>query len=128
MAGQTRGPASNTAARAMPVGGQTAVTCSATKARLSPSFEAPPYAAVVPSAIARKRRSRGPASRVMLVDSGVRAITPLRGAGYFWYRSRASGGRTSAPENSTVRTISTLLFRPSPWQPIAARVGFPRSP
>ncbi len=75
-----------------------------------------------------RARARSKAAASTIRDSGVRAITPLRVAGYFWYRSRASGGRTSAPENSTVRTISTLLFRPRPWQPIAARVGFPRSP
>src|SRR5262249_26989790 len=42
--------------------------------------------------------------------------------------SRASGGRTSDPEKSRVTTTSTDALPPSPWQPIAARVGLPRSP
>jgi hypothetical protein len=41
MAGQTAGPRRTTAASAIPVGGQTVVTCSATKAIVSPSLAAP---------------------------------------------------------------------------------------
>ena len=41
MAGQTAGPSRTTAASAIPVGGQTVVTCSAKKAIVSPSLAAP---------------------------------------------------------------------------------------
>ena len=40
MPGQARGPSTRSAASAMPVGGQTTVTCLATKANLNPSFAA----------------------------------------------------------------------------------------
>ena len=50
------------------------------------------------------------------------------GAGQRAQRSRASGGRTSVPVKLTTSTSSTEEFSANPWQPIAARVGFPRSP
>ncbi len=51
-----------------------------------------------------------------------------RWTGYLEKWSRASGGRTSSPLKSTVAITSTLAPPPSPWQPMAARVGLPRSP
>lgn len=50
------------------------------------------------------------------------------GAGQRAQRSRASGGRTSVPVKLTISTSSTEEFSARPWHPIAARVGFPRSP
>ena len=47
---------------------------------------------------------------------------------YFTTWSRASGARTSPGVKSSVTMISTDALPPSPWQPMAARVGLPRSP
>src|SRR5262249_12813286 len=47
---------------------------------------------------------------------------------YFWKWSRASGGRTPAPPNGAVAMIPPDAWPPSPWHPMAARVGLPRSP
>lgn len=65
--------------------------------------------------------------RRALARRGPRALT-LAGVGQRAQRSRASGGRTSVPVKLTISTSSTEEFSARPWHPIAARVGFPRSP
>src|SRR5206468_12465992 len=71
-------------------------------------------------------------ARCHTADISVRSRTGPEGTGsickehlttrpaYLTTRSRASGGRTSEPENSSVTMISTEALPPSPWQPIAA--------
>jgi len=61
------------------------------------------------------------------VTAWLRASSLFLSSFYLTKWSRASGGRTSAPEKSNVTMISTEALPPSPWQPIAARVGLPRS-
>lgn len=75
---------------------------------------------LLPASGRARRRDRPLARR------GARSLTgPARQR---CQRSRARGSCTSVPENCTVSTISTDELSASPWQPIAARVGFPRSP
>jgi hypothetical protein len=74
-----------------------------------------------------RRRGARPGAGLARQPPG-RSPRARRRDAYLTNWSRASGGRTSVPENSKVTMTSTEALPPSPWHPIAARVGLPRSP